>query len=113
MEAEEGKSKSDSEIIQGEEEEEESEDRLLREMVEIAGGTEYLGTLDSVEIIFTHIENLGALKSCHNLIELSLIQTQTQSLNGIEIQGHSLEILRVVGCNLKYIEPVFLKLENL
>jgi len=89
MEVEETKTKSDSDMIGADREEEEAElddeDQLSKEMISVAGGEDYVGSLDILEIIFTHIDSLSSLKNCHNLIELNLIQTSTSSLLGIEV----------------------------
>lgn len=53
-----------------------------------------------MDVAFTKILDLSALGRVHNLITLTLIFTQTSSLEGIEAVGHSLETLDVVGCGL-------------
>ena len=59
------------------------------------------------------IPQVSALSKVHNLITLTLIFTQTQSLAGIEATGHSLETLDVVGCGLPAIQSCFLSLTAL
>jgi len=53
-----------------------------------------------VDIVFSKVTSLGSLSLVHNLITLTLINTQTGSLSGIEATGHSLETLDVVMCGL-------------
>lgn len=101
-------SHSDSQYDDEEEEikqEEDEDDGLLREMIESANGEDFIGSLTQLEIIFTPIKALESAKLCHNLIQLSLIHTNTPSIEGIESWGHSLEKLMLVGCPLEIMEP--------
>ena len=70
-------------------------------MNDVASGEAYIGSLSQVDIAFTRIPQVSALSRVHNLITLTLIFTQTESLVGIEATGHSLETLDVVGCGLQ------------
>jgi Leucine-rich repeat (LRR) protein len=57
-------------------------------------------------VAFTKIQTLTSLQYCPNLRELSLIETGAlHSLAGIESTARSLEVLRVIGCQLPAIEP--------
>ncbi|CDW78940.1 leucine-rich repeat-containing protein 9-like [Stylonychia lemnae] len=85
--------------------------KLISEQM-IAGSADYIGSISVVETMFNRINNVIDLRYVHNLIELTLIGTLTTSLQGIETQGHSLEILNVTNCNLTRIESYFLKLEK-
>lgn len=67
-----------------------------------------------MEIAFTQITKLTNLHYCYNLQDLSLIETgPLESLSGIETISHSLESLRIIGCNLTQIDPLVSKLTNL
>lgn len=85
--------------VQEEEDEEVEEDsdpgydNLMKEMVDIAHGEDYVGSLETVEIIFDTIEGVTSMSHVHNLVELTLIETQTSSLLGIEYCKHSLEVI--------------------
>ncbi len=82
-------------------------------MKAIAGGTDYISSLTQIEILFNKITTLQPLSRVYNLIELTLIGTQTSTLAGVECVGHSLEILNVTMCQLREIEPCFNKLVQL
>ncbi len=62
----------------------------MQELKDVARGEAYIGALSQVDIAFMKIPNLNALTKVHNLITLTLIFTQTSSLQGIEATGHSL-----------------------
>lgn len=66
-----------------------------------------------MEIVFNPIKSLTSVKHCHNLVELTLIETSTASIQGLEVVGHSLEILRIINGGLKSFEKSFLQLINL
>ena len=83
------------------------DDQLLQEMRDIAGSESLVGSLSTVEVAFQRISFLGSLSMCHNLLQLSLICTQTASLAGLEAVGHSLETLDVVGCGLSSMQTCF------
>ena len=77
---------------------------FLRELQQIAGShqEQHLATLTSIDIAFNpKLGSLNALSRFHNLIELSLVHCEGVSVSGIESQGHSLEVLVLVGCGLK------------
>ena len=85
-----------------------------------ANDPSFIGTLQVVEVAFTKIPSLMALKGVHNLIELTLLHTSINSLQGIEVASHSLQKLTVIsGCifdsgfQLNSIEPCFLQMSNL
>ena len=94
-------------------EEEETEDNLLKEMIQTAKSEDYIGSLTEIEIIFTPIKSLENVKLWHNLIQLILIRTRTTTIEGIESWGHSLEILIMLGCGLEIMENSFAYLTNL
>ena len=71
---------------------------MLEEIKAIAGGLDYISSLSQIEILFNKITTLSPLSQVYNLIELTLIGTQTATLSGLECAGHSLEILNVTMC---------------
>lgn len=77
-------SNSDSDYDEAKEPEENDECFLHREMIEIAKSEDYIGSLTHIEIIFTPIKSLENVKLCHNLIQLSLIHTNTTSIEGLQ-----------------------------
>jgi hypothetical protein len=95
------------------------EDALTVELIvtsnqQASSGNEQISTVRSVEIAFTQITQLNNLHYCYNLQDLSLIETgPLDSLSGIESISHSLECLRIIGCNLTQIDPLISKLTNL
>ena len=82
------------------------EDALTAELIvtfkqQASSNNEQISTVRSVEIAFTQITQLTNLHYCYNLQELSLIETgPLETLSGIETIAHSLESLRIIGCNL-------------
>ena len=82
-------------------------------MKAIAGGSDYISSLTQIEILFNRIPTLQPLSQVYNLLEITLIGTQTATLQGIECVGHSLEVLNVTMCQLREIEPCFTKLVSL
>ena len=95
------------------------EDALTAELIvtfkqQASSNNEQISTVRSVEIAFTQITQLTNLHYCYNLQELSLIETgPLETLSGIETIAHSLESLRIIGCNLTQIDPLISKLVNL
>lgn len=82
------------------------EDPLANEMAIVCSSSEQISSLKVLEVAFTKIQTLTSLQYCPNLRELSLIETGTlHSLAGIESTARSLEVLRVIGCQLPAIEP--------
>lgn len=106
-------SDSDSEYDEAKDEQEQDEDHLLKEMISIAKSEDYVGSLAQVEVIFSRIKTLENVKLWHNLIQLSLIYTQTTSIEGIQACGHSLEILSWIGCGLELMEDCLMYCTNL
>jgi len=78
------------------------QDILLHELGEIANGAPFVPSLTCVDIAFnSKLTSLSSLSVVHNLIQLSLVYCREISdLDAIGTQGHSLEMLHVVGCNL-------------
>ncbi|CAG9334434.1 unnamed protein product [Blepharisma stoltei] len=90
------------------------EDALSVELIQVCSGNEQIATLKTLEVAFTHISRLDNLHYCYNLQELSLIETgQLVTLSGVERVAHSLEILRIIGCELPAIEPFINELHQL
>ncbi|OMJ90530.1 hypothetical protein SteCoe_7120 [Stentor coeruleus] len=90
------------------------EDALTEELIQASSGNDQLASVRSVEIAFTQISKLTNLHYCYNLQELTLIETgPLESLAGIEHLSHSLETLRIIGCNLTQIDPAISSLSNL
>jgi len=95
------------------------EDPLANEMAVsptqlVCSSNEQISALKVLEVAFTKIQSLSSLQYCPNLRELSLIETGAlQSLAGIESAAHSLEVLRVIGCQLPAIEPCINSLTHL
>jgi len=92
---------------------EQQDDGLSRHLIDIATSEDKIGSVTDIEIIFSPIKSLESLKLCHNLIQLTLIKTQTVSIEGIEACAHSLESITVIGCELEIIENSFAYLVNL
>ena len=95
------------------------EDPLANEMAvrskqQVCASNEQISALKVLEVAFTQIQSLASLQYSPNLRELSLIETgPLMSLSGIESASHSLEILRVIGCQLPAIEPCVNSLSHL
>ena len=94
---------------------------LAQELKSIAQGeAHYISSLRVAEIAFTAIPSLKSINMVHNLVELTLLHTSLNTLQGLESAGHSLNRLTVLSgctyepqCQLQSIEPVFLKLMEL
>ena len=94
---------------------------LYDELLAIAANDpHFIGTLQVVEVAFTKIPSLVAVREVTNLLELTLLHTSISSLEGLQATAHSLQKLTVIsgcifdsGSQLNAIESCFLEMTNL